>query len=62
MTDAERIAENREIAGVHYPSDSAAGKIIARQWADIELLDPDRKALIQAVREELMKAQSKNSE
>jgi acid phosphatase (class A) len=30
--DAERIAHNREIAGVHYPSDSAAGKILAEQY------------------------------
>lgn len=26
---AQRIAKNREIAGFHYPSDSAAGKVIA---------------------------------
>ena len=26
---AERIARNREIAGLHYPSDSVAGQVIA---------------------------------
>jgi hypothetical protein len=31
MKKAERIARNREIAGVHYPSDSKAGKILAEQ-------------------------------
>lgn len=30
--DAARIATNREIAGVHYPSDSIAGKILAEQY------------------------------
>ncbi|MEN9920264.1 MAG: hypothetical protein RL538_157 [Candidatus Parcubacteria bacterium] len=29
---AERIAKGREIAGVHYPSDSEAGKILAQQY------------------------------
>lgn len=31
MNSAERIAKNREIAGVHYPSDSEAGKLLAEQ-------------------------------
>ncbi len=30
-TLADRIARNREIAGLHYPSDTAAGKAIARR-------------------------------
>jgi hypothetical protein len=28
---ADRIARNREIAGLHYPSDSAAGVVLANQ-------------------------------
>ena len=28
---AQRIARNREVIGVHYPSDSAAGKLLAEQ-------------------------------
>jgi membrane-associated phospholipid phosphatase len=28
---AQRIARNREVLGVHYPSDSAAGKVLAEQ-------------------------------
>lgn len=32
--DALRVAVNREIAGVHYPSDSAAGRLLARQIVD----------------------------
>lgn len=31
LKSAERIARNREIAGVHYPSDSIAGKLLAAQ-------------------------------
>lgn len=31
-TDAVRIAHNREIAGVHYPSDSAAGRALAEAY------------------------------
>jgi hypothetical protein len=35
MARAYQIALNREIAGVHYPSDSAAGKLLAQQFFDI---------------------------
>jgi hypothetical protein len=31
LSDAKRIAKNREYAGVHYPSDSLAGSILAEQ-------------------------------
>lgn len=34
LTNAARIAENREIAGVHYCSDSEAGRLLARQLVD----------------------------
>lgn len=34
LEDAKRIAENREIAGLHYPSDTEAGRLLARQIAD----------------------------
>ncbi|MBC74652.1 MAG: hypothetical protein CME64_01425 [Halobacteriovoraceae bacterium] len=33
-TDGKRIAKNREIAGVHYSSDSKAGAVLARQYYD----------------------------
>jgi hypothetical protein len=28
---AQRIARNREVLGLHYPSDSAAGKLLAEE-------------------------------
>jgi acid phosphatase (class A) len=34
---AAQVARNREIAGVHYPSDSEAGRLLARQMVDVML-------------------------
>ena len=39
FTSADRIAQNREIAGLHYPSDSQAGKLIAQQLFPVLLRD-----------------------
>lgn len=39
LRDAAQIAENREIAGVHYASDSEAGRLLARQLVDAFLRD-----------------------
>nr|WP_176422259.1 phosphatase PAP2 family protein [Bradyrhizobium sp. 2S1]MCK7665656.1 phosphatase PAP2 family protein [Bradyrhizobium sp. 2S1] len=49
---ADRIGRNREVAGVHYPSDTAAGRDIARQAFDILKTCPTFKTtLIEAKRE-----------
>lgn len=40
LADASRISRNREIAGVHYPSDSEAGRSLGRQIADALLSNP----------------------
>lgn len=48
QTDAIRIAENREIAGVHYPSDSEAGRSLADQFAPLFLESPTGKRLFEA--------------
>ena len=37
LKDAQGIAHNREIAGLHYPSDTAAGQTLARQLTDLLL-------------------------
>jgi acid phosphatase (class A) len=41
MQSAERIARNREIAGVHYPSDSQAGVLLATQLFSVLMNNSD---------------------
>ncbi|MCH7228796.1 hypothetical protein [Haloferula sp. A504] len=50
--DALRIARNREIAGFHYPSDTEAGRLAARQFVDLLLADPEFRLLLDAAKEE----------
>jgi len=56
---AARIARNREIAGLHYPSDSKAGVILAKAITSKILLDPKYlpkfKRLVQNATEEWAK-------
>lgn len=47
--DAERIGHNREIAGVHYPSDSRAGRELASRYFDLlSAYEPFQEILEQA--------------
>ena len=46
---AERIARNREVLGVHYPSDSAAGKKLAAKTSEL-LLDAEACKLFAALK------------
>lgn len=48
MTAAADIAWNREIAGLHYPSDSLAGKLLASQLVDMLFEHPEFAALAEA--------------
>ena len=50
--DAIRIARNREIAGVHYPSDSETGRMLARQFFDLFMQSADAARLLPAARAE----------
>lgn len=52
MSAAADIARNREVAGLHYPSDSLAGKVLASQVVDQLFLSEDFKALAQAAKAE----------
>ncbi len=52
QNDAMRIARNREIGGLHYPSDTAAGRLLARQIADSLLANPKFQQLVEAARSE----------
>ncbi len=45
--DAIRIARNREIAGVHYPSDSEAGRALADQFSPLFLLTDEGSELFE---------------
>jgi hypothetical protein len=49
---ARRIAHNRELAGVHFPSDAVASKYAADAAIKLLLKLPEFMALIAAVREE----------
>jgi len=50
--DALRIARNREIGGLHYPSDTEAGRLLARQIADSLLESKKYQGLLKAARAE----------
>ena len=50
--DALRIARNREIGGLHYPSDTVAGRLLARQIADSLLTSERYQYLLEAARDE----------
>jgi hypothetical protein len=43
---AMAIARRREIAGVHFPSDSLAGYVLARKVIEVRLADPDFAAMV----------------
>ncbi len=52
FADAVRIARNREIAGVHYPSDSSAGATLAAQFLPLYLETEEARMLLEAARTE----------
>lgn len=52
IADAARIAQNREIAGVHYPSDSEAGKRLAEQFVPLFLATANGQELLSIARSE----------
>lgn len=52
LRDARAIAHNREIAGVHYPSDSEFGARLARQIVDRLLEHEEFRGLVEAAKEE----------
>ena len=41
VKDACLISKRREMGGLHYPSDTAAGVLVARQFVDLLLQNPD---------------------
>lgn len=59
LGDARAIARNREIAGVHYPSDSEAGRLLARQLVDAFLRDRKFQVRLESARKEWALRESK---
>jgi hypothetical protein len=51
--EAQTIARRSEIAGLHFPSDSAAGVQIADEYFDLLLQNPDAKGVIDWFRDAL---------
>lgn len=62
LTDARNIAHSREIIGVHYPSDSEAGRVFARQFVNALLQDEKFKAEFEKVREEWNRVRSQSAD
>jgi hypothetical protein len=52
LAAADRVAQNREIAGLHYPSDSAAGASLAAQALALFLQNPGVKSRLPAAQAE----------
>lgn len=61
MAAAADIAWNREIAGLHYPSDSLAGKLLASQLVDMLFDNPTFAALAAAAAAEFQAGGARHS-
>ena len=60
LNDARNIAHSREIIGVHYPSDSEAGRVFARQFVNLLLQNDKFKAEFAKVAEEWSQVRAKS--
>jgi hypothetical protein len=49
---AERIARNREVLGMHYPSDSAAGKKLAEETFPLLIQCPTVRTIVERAKAE----------
>ncbi|HMJ07036.1 MAG TPA: phosphatase PAP2 family protein [Chthoniobacterales bacterium] len=52
LNDARSIAHSREIIGVHYPSDSEAGRVFGRQFVDLLLQSEEFRPDLEKVKAE----------
>ena len=58
VRNARDMAYSREILGVHYASDSEAGRIFARQFVDRISLEPSFQRDLEAARQEIQKVKA----
>jgi acid phosphatase (class A) len=59
LANARDMAHSREILGVHFPSDSEAGRLLARQIVDKLMAEPTFTRELAAARQEITAAQKK---
>lgn len=52
LEKADQIARNRELAGLHYPSDTEAGKLLAQQFFTIMMQQEKFLSLLEAAKKE----------
>jgi len=62
LNDARSIAHSREIIGVHYPSDSEAGRVFARQFVDLLLQSETFRPDFEKVKAEWIRVRAASSD
>ena len=62
LHDARTIAHSREIIGVHFPSDSEAGRVFARQFVDQLLLTKKFRPELEKIRKEWLQVRTASAD
>jgi acid phosphatase (class A) len=62
LNDARAIAHSREIIGVHFPSDSEAGRVFARQFVDQLLLSEKFRPELEKIKKEWIQVRTASAD
>jgi acid phosphatase (class A) len=62
LNDARAIAHSREIIGVHFPSDSEAGRVFARQFVDQLLLSEKFRPELEKIKKEWLQVRTASAD
>jgi acid phosphatase (class A) len=62
LNDARAIAHSREVIGVHFPSDSEAGRVLARQFVDQLLLSEHFRPELEKIKKEWIQVRTASSD
>jgi acid phosphatase (class A) len=62
LNDARAIAHSREIIGVHFPSDSEAGRVLARQFMDELLLSEKFRPEFEKIKKEWIQVRTASAD